>query len=107
MSARSCHLGGLSWQQCVNKSEVSFQVETLLEDRSDSTAAPVAQPGRCLATTESVALVRVALLCAHAEAKVAGSKPARGSTNFKRLAHMQARLVGGARRFAGERQLLA
>jgi hypothetical protein len=64
----------------VRESEVSFSVETLLEDHSDSTAAPVAQPGRCQAIAESVALVRTSLSSAHAEAKVAGSKPARGST---------------------------
>ena len=80
MFSRSCHFGGQRWQQCVNENGLSFPVETLLEDRSDSTAAPVAQPGRCRATAESVALVRAPLLSAHVEAKVAGSKPARGST---------------------------
>jgi hypothetical protein len=60
MPARSCHSGDLSLQRCVNESEVSFKVETLLEDHPDSTAAPVAQPGRCQATAESVALVGAA-----------------------------------------------
>jgi len=79
-SARSCHFTAQEWQQCVRESEVSFPIETLLEDHSDSTAAPVAQPGRCQAIAESVALVRASLSSAHVEAKVAGSKPARGST---------------------------
>jgi len=79
MSARSCHFYGSERQRCVNESDVYLRVEALLEDHSDCTAAPVAQPGRCRATAESVALVRAALSGAHMQAKVAGSKPARGS----------------------------
>ena len=107
MFSRSCHFGGQRWQQCVNENGLSFPVETLLEDRSDSTAAPVAQPGRCRATAESVALVRAPPLSAHVEAKVAGSKPARGSTISKLLVNEEVRLVSGARRSASEHQLLA
>jgi len=106
MCARSCHFGRQRLQQYVNENGLSFPVETLLEDRSDSTAAPVAQPGRCRATTESVALVRAPLLSAHVEAKVAGSKPARGSTTSKFLVNEEVRLVCGARRSASEYQLL-
>jgi len=102
MFACSCHFGGQRRQQRVNENGLSFPVETLLEDQSDSTAAPVAQPGRCRATAESVALVRAALLSPHVEAKVAGSKPARGSTISTFLVNEKVRLVCGTRRSASE-----
>ena len=56
-------------------------IETLLEDDLDvNDVAPVAQPGRWCLPTVSVALVRAPDSGSPVEAKVAGSKPARGST---------------------------